>query len=308
MIELKNLTKIYTTDKGDVYGCKNINLDIKKGEIFGIIGHSGAGKSTLIRMVNLLERPTKGQVVIDGTVINDKKGKDLRTVRQKIGMIFQNFNLLWSKTVSENIELSLIITGVNKVERKKRVLELIELVGLTGKENSYPSELSGGQKQRVGIARALANNPKILLCDEATSALDPSTTKQILELLKKINKELDITILLITHQMDVIKSICDRVAVISNGNLEEVGSVEDILVNPKNDITKKFLSEETNETMYFKLYNDKITKSLVSSIMPEVIVLDVYNQSAVCTLTTSNSIALVKEIFEQNDIKFEVIV
>ena len=215
MIELKDITKIFHTPKGDIEACVNVNLTIQDGEIFGVIGYSGAGKSTLVRIINQLETQSSGEVFIDGEDISKLSPAMLRQKRMKIGMIFQHFNLLWSRTIQENIELPLEIAGIDKVTRRQKAKELLELVGLQGRGNAYPSELSGGQKQRVGIARALANDPHILLCDEATSALDPDTTEQILDLLKKINQQLGITIVMITHQMEVVQKICHRIAVMS---------------------------------------------------------------------------------------------
>ena len=217
MIELQNITKVYKTKNGELTAVDNVNLSIKQGEIFGIIGYSGAGKSTMIRLLNGLEKPTSGSVMVNGNEISKATGSKLREARQKISMIFQHFNLLWSRTVEENIAFPLEIAGVPKAERAKRVEELIDLVGLSGRGKAYPSQLSGGQKQRVGIARALANNPEVLLCDEATSALDPETTDSILELLLAINKRIGLTIVLITHEMHVIRKICHRVAVMEAG-------------------------------------------------------------------------------------------
>ena len=243
MIELKNITKVYHTKNGEIVAVDNVNFSINKGEIFGIIGYSGAGKSTMIRLLNGLEKPTKGTVVVNGQTISEISGKELRTARQKISMIFQHFNLLWSRTVEENIAFPLEIAGIPKAEREKRVEELIHLVGLNGRAKSYPSQLSGGQKQRVGIARALANNPEVLLCDEATSALDPETTDQILDLLMDINKQLGLTIVLITHEMHVIQKICNRVAVMEAGQVVEQGDVLQVFQNPQEPITKKFVSQ-----------------------------------------------------------------
>ncbi|MGM7722491.1 methionine ABC transporter ATP-binding protein [Metabacillus sp. Hm71] len=254
MITLKNVKKIYQTNSGNVTAVNNVNLTIDKGEIFGIIGYSGAGKSSLIRLLNGLEKPTSGEINVAGSQIDSISGSKLRKARLEISMIFQHFNLLWSRTVRENIAFPLEIAGVNKTERLKRVDELIKLVGLEGRENAYPSQLSGGQKQRVGIARALANNPKVLLCDEATSALDPQTTDSILDLLVDINKRLGLTIVLITHEMHVIRKICHRVAVMENGQVVEEGNVLEVFKNPKQPITKRFVkqvteSEETNEVV-----------------------------------------------------------
>ncbi len=243
VIELKGINKTFFSKSGKVEAVKNVNLSIEKGEIFGVIGYSGAGKSTLIRMLNLLERPTDGTVTVAGNNLSSLNEKKLRSARQEIGMIFQHFNILWSRTVRDNIAFPLEISGVSKEDRKKRVDELIQLVGLEGRENAYPSQLSGGQKQRVGIARALANNPKVLLCDEATSALDPKTTDSILELLTEINKKLGLTIVLITHEMHVIRKICHRVAVMENGNVVEEGSVLEVFHHPKEPITKDFVNQ-----------------------------------------------------------------
>ncbi|MEK4230516.1 methionine ABC transporter ATP-binding protein [Solibacillus sp. FSL H8-0538] len=248
MIELKNITKVYKTKNGDLTAVENVNLSIKQGEIYGIIGYSGAGKSTMIRLLNGLEKPTKGLVTVSGNELSSASGRKLREARQKISMIFQHFNLLWSRTVAENIAFPLEIAGVPKAERVKRVEELIELVGLTGRGKAYPSELSGGQKQRVGIARALANNPEVLLCDEATSALDPETTDSILELLLDINKRLGLTIVLITHEMHVIRKICHRVAVMEAGQVVEQGEVLQVFQHPQAPITKKFVSQVSGAT------------------------------------------------------------
>jgi len=246
--------KIYSSRQGKVTAVDNVNLEITEGEIFGVIGYSGAGKSTLIRMLNGLEIPTEGSVIVANNEVSKIKGGSLRKARQEISMIFQHFNLLWSRTVRENIAFPLEIAGVPKGQRMKRVDELIRLVGLEGREDAYPSQLSGGQKQRVGIARALANNPKVLLCDEATSALDPQTTDSILELLVDINKRLGLTIVLITHEMHVIRKICHRVAVMEGGKVVELGPVLDVFKHPKEEITKRFVQqvtepEETKETI-----------------------------------------------------------
>ncbi|PAE25582.1 MULTISPECIES: methionine ABC transporter ATP-binding protein [Bacillaceae] len=254
MITIKDVQKIFSSKKGQVKAVDDVNLEVKEGEIFGVIGYSGAGKSTLIRMLNGLELPTHGSVTVAGNEVSKIKGSKLRKARQEISMIFQHFNLLWSRTVRENIAFPLEIAGVSRQERLKRVDELIKLVGLEGREDAYPSQLSGGQKQRVGIARALANNPKVLLCDEATSALDPQTTDSILELLVDINERLGLTIVLITHEMHVIRKICHRVAVMEGGRIVEIGPVLDVFKNPKALITKRFVQqvtepEETKETI-----------------------------------------------------------
>lgn len=242
MIELRNITKKFHQKNREIIALSKVSLTVPKGKIFGVIGASGAGKSTLIRCVNLLERPTSGEVIVDGQNLMDLSATDLAKERRQIGMIFQHFNLLSSRTVSENIAFPLELDKLPKQEIKNRVSELLALVGLEEKHNDYPANLSGGQKQRVAIARTLASNPKVLLCDEATSALDPATTKSILNLLKDINKRLNITILLITHEMDVVKSICDQVAVISGGELIEQGSVSEIFAHPKTDLTKEFIA------------------------------------------------------------------
>lgn len=267
MIELKHITKIFHTQKGDIEACHDVNLTIQNGEIFGVIGYSGAGKSTLVRIINQLEKQTSGEVVIDGEDISQLSPQALRQKRMKIGMIFQHFNLLWSRTVKRNIELPLEIAGIDKEIREKKTKELIELVGLQGRENAYPSELSGGQKQRVGIARALANDPTILLCDEATSALDPDTTEQILDLLKKINKQLGITIVMITHQMEVVQKVCHRIAVMSDGQVVEEGHVKDIFEHPKHMITRRFVRDISS-----KVTDDQLNENL-KTIYPNGILL-----------------------------------
>lgn len=242
MIELKNITKKFNKTGREITALQDVSLRVPPGKIFGVIGTSGAGKSTLIRTINLLEKPTSGEVIVDGKSLLKLSNSQLAQERRQIGMIFQHFNLLSSRTVFENIAFPLELAGTPKNLIKERVKELLELVGLTDKINDYPSNLSGGQKQRVAIARTLANNPKVLLCDEATSALDPATTRSILTLLKDINKRLNITILLITHQMEVIKAICDEVAVISHGELVEQGTVSDIFTNAKNELTREFIA------------------------------------------------------------------
>ena len=242
VIDLSHIEKIYDSAAGPVHALKDISLHINKGEIYGIIGLSGAGKSTLVRCINLLERPTKGTVTIEGKNITAMNNSELREARKDIGMIFQHFNLLSTSTVFDNIAFPLQLSNTPKDEIKSRVTELLELVGLADKADQYPSQLSGGQKQRVGIARALASNPQILLCDEATSALDPQTTKSILQLIKDINKKLKLTVVVITHEMQVIKEICDKVAVIDKGIIAEQGDVLDVFINPQKLITKEFIS------------------------------------------------------------------
>lgn len=249
MIVIDKVVKEYKTRKGIVTGVDNVSLEISKGEIFGIVGYSGAGKSSLLRCLNLLEKPTSGEITIDGVKLTSLSDKRLREARQKIGMIFQHFYLVSSKTVFENVAFALRAAGKYSAEIETRVTELLELVGLSDKRDVYPAQLSGGQKQRVGIARALANEPNVLLCDEATSALDPSTTKSILSLLKKINRELGLTIVLITHEMDVVKEICDRIAVMQDGKIIEEGQVYEIFANPKQPLTKAFI----NSVLHFEL-------------------------------------------------------
>lgn len=246
MIELIDVSKTFISDNTPVYAVRDVNLTIKDAEIFGVIGYSGAGKSTLVRCLNLLERPTKGQMLIDDVDLLGLKEKELRLHRQKIGMIFQQFNLLASRTVFENIAFPLRYRGIGKDEINEKVLSLLDLVGITDKASAYPSQLSGGQKQRVAIARALATDPKILLCDEATSALDPQTTKSILKLLKDLNKKLGITIVIITHEMSVIKEICHRVAVMEEGRVVELDDVVSVFSNPQAQITKDFISSTSN--------------------------------------------------------------
>ena len=241
MIEIKNMGKIFHSANGPIVALDGIDLVIEDGEIFGIIGLSGAGKSTLVRCINLLERPTSGSVIVDGNDLMKLPQKELLRMRRSIGMIFQGFNLLEQRNVIGNVCYPLEIAGVPKQEARKRAAELIELVGLTDRIKSYPSQLSGGQKQRVAIARALATNPRYLLCDEATSALDPNTTKQILDLIKHINKTMGVTIIVITHEMKVIDSICDRVAVIDKSKIAEVGRVSDVFTNPQSDIAKELI-------------------------------------------------------------------
>lgn len=242
MIQLSHIEKTYDSPSGPVKALKGIDLTIERGEIFGIIGLSGAGKSTLIRCINMLERPTAGKVIVDGQDMTVMSEKELRKARKNIGMIFQHFNLLSSATVYDNIAFPLRLSHTPEAEIKKKVLPLLELVGLADKAHQYPSQLSGGQKQRVGIARALASEPKVLLCDEATSALDPQTTRSILELIQDINRKLSLTVVVITHEMQVIKDICDKVAVIENGVIAEQGTVLEVFTNPQKPITRDFIS------------------------------------------------------------------
>lgn len=247
MLVLKDIHKVYGKEAKRVEALKGINLQVNKGEIFGVIGFSGAGKSTLIRLVNLLERPTSGKVLINGIDLQELSPKELRKERKKIGMIFQQFNLLHSKTVFGNVAMPLILDGTPKAAIKKKVMELLSFVGLEDKANQYPEQLSGGQKQRVGIARALATDPHILLCDEATSALDPDTTRSVLEVLKRVRDKLGITILMITHEMNVIRDACDKVAVLDGGVIVEQGSVLDVFTDPQTQIAKNFVRTVLND-------------------------------------------------------------
>jgi len=241
MIELRHLTKTYHTKGKTITAVHDVSFTINRGEIFGIVGYSGAGKSSLLRCLNMLEKPTSGQVLIDQTDLTKLSGDQLRQVRQSIGMIFQHFNLMANRTVAGNIAYAMEVAGKGKEEIAARIKELLDLVGLSDKANAFPSELSGGQKQRVGIARALANSPKVLLCDEATSALDPMTTSSILELLREINQKLGLTIVLITHEMHVVKEICHRVAIMANGQVLEEGDVYQIFAKPQEQLTKQFV-------------------------------------------------------------------
>ena len=249
MIKLNNITKIFTLPDKKLTALDNVSLHVPKGQICGVIGASGAGKSTLIRCVNLLERPTHGTVVIDDVDLTQLSDPELVKTRRQIGMIFQHFNLLTSRTVFENVALPLELENKSKAEIQEKTTALLALVGLSDKHNVYPANLSGGQKQRVAIARALASDPKVLLCDEATSALDPATTQSILKLLKEINRTLGITILLITHEMEVVKRICDQVAVIDKGRLIEQGTVSEIFSNPKTELAQEFISSTFHITL-----------------------------------------------------------
>lgn len=249
MIKLNNITKIFTLPDKKLTALDNVSLHVPKGQICGVIGASGAGKSTLIRCVNLLERPTHGAVIIDDVDLTQLSDTELVKTRRQIGMIFQHFNLLTSRTVFENVALPLELENKSKAEIQEKTTALLALVGLSDKHNVYPANLSGGQKQRVAIARALASDPKVLLCDEATSALDPATTQSILKLLKEINRTLGITILLITHEMEVVKRICDQVAVIDKGRLIEQGTVSEIFSNPKTELAQEFISSTFHITL-----------------------------------------------------------
>ena len=244
MIELKHISKVFPTSGGDFQALDDVNLTIGDGDIFGIVGMSGAGKSTLVRCINLLERPTSGQVLIDGENLMDMSPAQLRQTRRSISMIFQQFNLLMQRTCLRNICFPMEIAGVPKAEARKRALEYLDIVGLPDKANSYPAQLSGGQKQRIAIARALASNPKMLLCDEATSALDPTTTRSILKLIRDINRRLGITVVVITHEMAVVEEICTHVAILEGGHMVETGTVEEVFSNPKTEAGRRLVFPE----------------------------------------------------------------
>lgn len=257
MVLIENLFKTYGTGEDSVEALKGINLHIEKGEIFGIIGLSGAGKSSLVRCINMLEKPTSGTIKINGKELSSFSKKDLREARKNIGMVFQHFNLLMNSTVFENVAFPMIIDKKPKEYINKKVMELLEIVGLADKKDMYPAMLSGGQKQRVGIARAIACEPSIIMCDEATSALDPETTKSILKLLKEINAKLGITIILITHEMEVVKEICSKVAILEKGKIAEYGNVSEIFINPKTKVARSFF-----ESVDVKLENEVYQKAL----------------------------------------------
>lgn len=258
MIELKRVCKSFYHNKQEIKVLNDINITINDQDIFGIIGYSGAGKSTLIRLINALEKPTSGDVIIDGHNLAKFSHHEIRKMKQKIGMIFQGFNLLESKTVAENIALPLLLTGVPKQDRDKVVDQLLDFVELKDKKQAYPSELSGGQKQRVSIARALANKPNILLCDEATSALDPQTTRAILDLLKRINQQQKVTIIIVTHEMSVLKHICNNMLVMENGKIVEQGNVVDIFQNPASPVTRKFVNAVIYDKLPIRILNNML--------------------------------------------------
>ena len=252
IISIRHLQKSFGSPKAEVEAIRDVSIDIEKGEIYGIIGLSGAGKSTLVRCINYLERPTGGQVIFDGKDMSKLTPAQLRVARRQMGMIFQQFQLLEQRTALRNVTFPLEIQGVKREEAEKRARELLKIVELEGREQAYPAQLSGGQKQRVAIARALAANPKVLLCDEATSALDPNTTASILELLKKLNREMGITVVVITHEMDVISQICDRVAILDKGVIAEEGKVSDIFMAPKSRIGKELILGDAVQDVHFK--------------------------------------------------------
>ena len=265
MIELEQISKTFADAGREVHAVNNVSLTIRNGDVFGIIGFSGAGKSTLVRCINLLERPTEGSVRIDGKELTRMPAKELRQARRKIGMIFQHFNLMPSRTIFGNVAYPLKGSGLRKDQIAEKVRKLLDLVGIADKENAYPSQLSGGQKQRAAIARALANDPDILLCDEATSALDPQTTKAILKLLERLNRELGITLVVITHEMAVVKEICNRVAVMDHGRVVEEGEVFSVFASPKEELTRSFIKTTSNLQKIEELI---AAKSLVVALKP----------------------------------------
>ena len=262
MIEIRNVSKIYETKKRTVTGVDAVTLTIHKGDIFGIVGYSGAGKSSLLRCINLLEKPTSGEILVDGQNLSNLSSGELRKARLKIGMIFQHFYLINQKTIADNIRFALKAANYPVTQMDARIDELLEMVGLSDKRDVYPSQLSGGQKQRVGIARALANNPSVLLCDEATSALDPKTTLSILQLLKDINVKLGITIVLITHEMDVVKEICNRMAIMQDGRVVESGEVYDLFASPVQPLTQEFIKS---------VVSFDIPQSILQSVNGEIV-------------------------------------
>ncbi|MDR6938711.1 methionine ABC transporter ATP-binding protein [Arcanobacterium hippocoleae] len=297
MITLSNVSKTFTGNT-PVTAVKDVNLAIETGEIFGIIGFSGAGKSTLVRLINLQERPTAGKVYLDEVDLTELSARQMRTKRKEIGMIFQQFNLFPSRTVAQNVELPLKHLRLSKAERSSRVAELLKLVDLSEKANQYPAELSGGQKQRVAIARALASKPKVLLCDEATSALDPQMTHSILRLLKRLNHELGITIVLITHEIDAIKSICDRVAIMAQGEIVESGDVYSIFADPQTLIAKDFVQSAGNLGVVHELIADH--NELVKLAPGEVLLKLQY-------LSSSTKIPLVSVLSRRFNVDFNII-
>lgn len=296
MIRIENVNKTFHTRMGDVHALQDVSVHVEKGDIFGVIGYSGAGKSTLLRLVNQLETPDSGKVYVDGKDITQLSKAELNQTRKEIGMVFQQFNLLESQTVYQNIAIPLILSKMKKEEIEKRVEELLRFVELQDKKNTYASNLSGGQKQRIGIARALATNPKILLCDEATSALDPKTTESILLLLKKINKELGVTIFLITHEMNVIKKICTKVAVMESGRICEQGDTLSVFSKPKEEITQKFVSTVIQSSIPETLLRELDRKSQVIKLTffgensKESLISDINKRFAVETTILSASV------------------
>lgn len=298
MITLEHVSKTFTTKSGYVHAVRDVSLQIDEGEIYGIIGFSGAGKSTLVRCINLLERPEAGNVTVDGRELLKLDASQLRESRKKIGMIFQHFNLMRLRTVAQNVAFPLKKSGLSKEEIARKVKELLELVDLSEKANVYPSQLSGGQKQRVAIARALANDPKVLLCDEATSALDPQTTHSILKLIKDINQKLNLTVVLITHEMGVVKEICDRVAVMEDGRIVEEGNIVDIFTHPQAKMTKSFIASTSTTDRIYDLIEEGHTLTELGE--DEVIVSLKYDAS-------NATQALISEISRTYDVDCNII-
>lgn len=266
IIEIKNLYKTFSTKDSEVEALKDINFSVEAGDIYGIIGMSGAGKSTLVRCLNFLERPTKGSVLVEGKDLGSLSSSELRSLRCNIGMIFQNFNLLMQNNVMDNVTFPLTIHGMSKKNAAEKAKHLLEVVGLSEKASAYPAQLSGGQRQRVAIARALASDPKILLCDEATSALDPQTTQQILDLLKKINRDTGITIIIITHSMNVVREICRNVAIVENGEIVENGLVEDIFTHPRSKAARRLIIEGKDPDQWDEEHSEKKTSPIVDQL------------------------------------------
>lgn len=308
MIELKDISVTFHQPDRQINAVKDVNLTIDKGDIYGIVGFSGAGKSTLVRVINLLQRPTSGEVIIKGENITNLKGKDLRRKRQSIGMIFQHFNLMASRTIFDNVDFSLKYSGKSKQERKEKVTELLELVGLSDKHDAYPSQLSGGQKQRVAIARALVNDPEILLCDEATSALDPKTTLQILSLLKELNKRLNLTIVLITHEMQVVKEICNKVAVMENGEIVEKGDSVTLFSQAEKELTQTFIRTAShidqaletilNSQLFIDSSNDVwlIELSYIGSQTNEALISQLYSRFQVSANILYGNVEIIQDV------------
>lgn len=309
MIDLKDVSVIFQGDKQkEIKAVQNVSLHVNKGDVYGIVGYSGAGKSTLVRTINLLQRPTSGKVVINKKVITDLSEKELRQARKKIGMIFQHFNLMGSRTIFDNVAFPLKRSKLTKSQISKKVLELLDLVGLGDKADAYPSQLSGGQKQRVAIARALANDPEILLCDEATSALDPKTTGQILELLKELNESLGLTIVLITHEMQVVKNICHRVAVMEDGRIIEEKRSVDLFSQPEKELTKDFIRTATHidqalETIlnhpvlsHLEVNEELIEFSYIGNQTAEPIIAELYSKYQVKTNILYGNIEIIQDV------------
>lgn len=267
MIEIKHLYKTFEGTQHTVEALKDINLRVNDGDIYGIIGMSGAGKSTLVRCINLLERPTEGEIIIDGTVMNNLTPRELRDARRNITMIFQGFNLLMQRSCLENICFPLSLAGIRGEEAKSKARALLEIVGLPDKEKAYPATLSGGQQQRIAIARALATNPRVLLCDEATSALDPNTTHAILELIRDINRRLGITVIIITHQMSVVEEICNRVAILDNGSVAEEGEVTAVFSHPSSDAAKRLVFPETDKEVLPVIQGERIFRVVFNGVL-----------------------------------------